>query len=101
MNPTPPRDYDAASMAMRDLLSYVVEPLMGERVTSIELKQIRNRAVALAWTLNPDIVGGGSATQIARKLGLNRSRFSDFTVLARRRFGIRNRYHAHDWRRKI
>jgi hypothetical protein len=78
------------------MLRWITEPLVdGNRQ---HLRAVRGRAVALAWVADPELIGGGSMREVAKQLGISRGAFARFTVEARIRFGLRNRYHAHDWR---
>jgi len=81
---------------MHEMLRWVTEPVTsGSRQ---HLRGVRCRALALAWTINPDTLGGLSMSQLARRIGVRPSTFAAFTREVRVRFGIRNRFHAHVWR---
>jgi len=98
-NPYQARDYADAAGALRQILAWVVAPINDG--SKQHLRGVRNRAVALAWSINPDTLGGLSMSQLARKIGLHPQRLSAFTRAARIRFGVVNRYQrAHDWRRR-
>ena len=92
--------YDLASSALGEILRWVVEPVAGQTLNRQHLRVVRNRALALAWSLNPDLVGGLSLRALSRRIGLHRTRLSIVARTAREKFGLRNRYHAHDWRRR-
>jgi hypothetical protein len=97
----PPYDadrYQDAAGALREMLRWVGEPLANDRRHPI--RTFRNRAVALLWVVNPDAVGGLSARALARRMGMRASTLTVFTAQVRDRFGIRNRFSAHDWRRR-
>jgi len=93
-----PRDFQDAAGALHEILRWIAEPVAGG--SRQHLRGVRNRAVALAWTINPDTVGGLSMRQLARRIGVKPSTLTVFTAEVRARFGIRNRYHVHDWRRR-
>jgi len=91
-------DYQDAAGALHEILRWIAEPVTsGSRQ---HLRGVRNRAIAFAWTINPDSVGGISMRELARRIGVRPSTLTVFTREVRAQFGIRNRYHVHDWRRR-
>jgi DNA-binding MarR family transcriptional regulator len=100
MNPPPyePRDYAAASGALREILAWIAEPINGG--SKQHLRATRNRIVGVIWTANPALFGNMSMRQLARKLGMKPATLSGFTRAARDRFALRNAFHVHDWRRR-
>jgi len=93
-----PRDYQDAAGALHEILRWIAEPVAeGSRQ---HLRGVRNRAIAFAWSVSPDALGGLSMRQLARRIGIKPSTLTVYTAEVRARFGIRNRYHVHDWRRR-
>jgi hypothetical protein len=91
-------DYAVAGGAMREILRWITEPVTsGNRQ---HLRAVRGRALAAAWVISPDSLGGISMTQLAQRIGVRPSTLSAFTSEMRTRFGLRNRYSPHDWRRR-
>ena len=58
---------------------------------------VGRRAIALFWTLNPDNFESVSLTALANRLVLHKAVLSAQAAEARRKFGIKNRGHAHGW----
>src|SRR5438045_6212525 len=56
---------------------------------------VGRRAIALFWTLNPDLFEGVSLTTLANRLRLHKAILSAQAAEARRKLGIKNRGQAH------
>jgi hypothetical protein len=93
-----PRDFQDAAGALHEILRWVAAPVAGG--SRQHLRGVRNRALALAWSISPESVGGLSMSQLARRIGVAPKTLTVYTAEVRARFGIRNRYHVHDWRRR-
>lgn len=86
------RDYEAMGIALREFLRWIVK---GKK-----LHIIGRRAVALAWTVNPDIFNGPSQARLAKLVGCHKALLSEDATDARRRYDVRNRAQGHGWNYK-
>ena len=59
--------------------------------------------IMLNWLLNPSAFTGKAASQahIAKCLGVSSAALSPLTSELSKRYGIRNRFQAHDWRTRL
>jgi hypothetical protein len=85
-----------AAMALGRLLAWQVEPFKDSRTSSDEKAQlIMRRTLAAAWVTTPDALGGISAAEVGRRLGVNREAISKHTSEFSRRFGVVSRAQSH------
>lgn len=82
-----PAARELAGVAIRRLLEFLVRSANTPEMDRV----IGRRALALAWCINPEIVGGKSLQTLATGLGLTRAALSAHASAAAHSFGNYNR----------
>ena len=83
--------------AVNALIRYLV-PAEPKRPT--HAAHIGRRTLAMAWVLQPGLVGGKSLRQLARAMGCTPQSLSTHAAEFSRMFNVVNRGQAHGWNRK-
>ena len=89
------RDFAAVGSALQSIIEWIVQRADFSKL-DVDA-HVGRRAIALFWTLNPDYFEGVSLTALANRLGLHKAILSAQAAEARRKFGIKDRGHAHGW----
>jgi hypothetical protein len=92
------RDREELAAALKAVIGWLVStPVTNPR----SLKVVGQRAIALAWVLDPKLLQGRSLSRIAKGLGISPDTLQRISGQVSRAYGIRNRgqSHAANWRR--
>ena len=92
------RDREELAEALKAVIAWMVStPVTSPR----SLKVVGQRAIALAWVLDPKLMQGRSLSRIAKGLGISPDTLQRLSGQVSRAYGIRNRGQAHaaNWRR--
>lgn len=86
-------DWALLADTLSQILAWIVccKSLDSSRGDTSKLELIGRRAVALAWTVNPQLLGGRSGVELCKALGFRKERLAENCAAASKRFGIRNR----------
>ena len=80
------RVYKATSEALRAVLAWIVK--------GGDIGAAGRRAVALAWSLDPEIAGGMTQREVAKLFGVKRARIAYFAAAASKRYKLKPRFQS-------
>jgi hypothetical protein len=95
--------YALLGEALGSILQWIVKDTLSSTNRKDRRKSLESvalRALAIAWTVNPNLLGGVSAAKLARLLGFSKWGFARVTSQMSRKFSVTNRSQCHGWNRK-
>ena len=93
------RDREDLASALKAVIAWLVSsPVTSPRA----IKVVGQRAIALAWVLDPQLLDGRSLSRIAKGLRISPDSLQRLSGEVSRRYQVRNRGQAHagNWRRE-
>lgn len=88
-------DGERTAEGLRRLMAWLVAGQAGTR--NPKLNHLGARALVMAWTVRPDLLGGQSLTQVAKAAGISPDVMHRTSADFSRTFGYRNHGQSHAW----